>query len=68
MHKIFIDGQSGTTGLRIREYLAARDDLEVLQIAETERKNETAKYELINAADIVVLCLPDEAEIGRAHV
>ena len=61
MHKIFIDGQSGTTGLRIREYLAARQDLEVLQIAETERKNETAKYELINAADVVILCLPDDA-------
>lgn len=61
MHKIFIDGQSGTTGLRINEYLARRDDLEVLHIAEAERKNEAAKYDLVNAADVVILCLPDDA-------
>lgn len=61
MYKIFIDGQSGTTGLRINEYLASRDDLDVLQIAESERKNESAKSDLINAADLVVLCLPDDA-------
>lgn len=61
MYKIFIDGQSGTTGLRIREYLARRDDLEVLQIAEMERKSEAARNELVNQADLVILCLPDDA-------
>ena len=61
MHKIFIDGQSGTTGLRIHEYLAARDDLTLLQIPEADRKNDEAKYEFIRQADVVILCLPDDA-------
>lgn len=61
MHKIFIDGQSGTTGLRINEYLADRRDLELLKIDDADRKDEAAKSALINAADVVILCLPDDA-------
>lgn len=63
MHKIFIDGQSGTTGLKIHEYLACRDDIELLRIPEAERKNPAAKHDLINQADLVILCLPDEAAV-----
>lgn len=61
MHKIFIDGQSGTTGLRIHQYLNGRRDLELLEIAEADRKNNDIKLELVNAADLVILCLPDDA-------
>ncbi len=61
MKKIYIDGQSGTTGLRIRERLAERDDVMVLTIPEEHRKDTEARREMLNAADIVFLCLPDAA-------
>ncbi len=61
MKKIYIDGQSGTTGLRIRERLAERDDVTVLTIPEEKRKDLDARRELLNSADIVFLCLPDAA-------
>jgi N-acetyl-gamma-glutamyl-phosphate reductase len=60
-HKVFIDGQAGTTGLEIRDRLALREDLEVLEIDAAERKSAATRAELINAADAVILCLPDEA-------
>ncbi|MDR0996157.1 MAG: N-acetyl-gamma-glutamyl-phosphate reductase [Zoogloeaceae bacterium] len=59
--KIFIDGRHGTTGLKIDARLAVRDDIEILAIDEAERKNPAAKASVINAADIVFLCLPDAA-------
>ncbi|MCB1415733.1 MAG: N-acetyl-gamma-glutamyl-phosphate reductase [Nitratireductor sp.] len=59
--RIFIDGEHGTTGLQIRERLAARDDLEVLSIPHEERRNADFRASLLNAADIVILCLPDDA-------
>ena len=59
--KVFIDGAAGTTGLEIRERLAARDDLELVQLSEAERKNQVARKAALNAADVVILCLPDEA-------
>ncbi len=61
MKKIYIDGQSGTTGLRIRERLSERDDVTVLTIPEDKRKDTEARREMLNAADIVFLCLPDAA-------
>lgn len=60
-HSIFIDGEAGTTGLQIRERLAGRSDLEVLSIDPARRKDADARAELLNAADAVVLCLPDDA-------
>ena len=57
----FVDGQEGTTGLRIHEYLAKRDDVEVLGIAQDKRKDSAERARLLNAADVAFLCLPDAA-------
>jgi len=59
--KIFIDGEAGTTGLQIRERLAARRDLEVLSIDPDQRKDIEARKTLLNRADVAILCLPDAA-------
>jgi len=66
--RIFIDGQAGTTGLRIRDWLAGRDDLELLQIDEAKRKDPAARRDVFAAAELVVLCLPDEAAREAAAV
>jgi N-acetyl-gamma-glutamyl-phosphate reductase len=59
--RIFIDGAAGTTGLEIRERLAGRDGLSLLALSEAERKDAGARKAALNAADLVILCLPDEA-------
>lgn len=59
--KVFIDGAAGTTGLEIRDRLAGRTDIQLLTIAEERRKDPAARAEALNAADAVVLCLPDDA-------
>ena len=60
-HRVFVDGQEGTTGLRIHEYLAQRDDVEVLRIAAERRKDAAERARLLNTADVAFLCLPDAA-------
>ncbi len=57
----FIDGEHGTTGLQIRTRLADRRDLELLSIPEAERRNEKMREDMLNSADIAILCLPDDA-------
>ena len=63
MKKIFIDGSAGTTGLRIFDRLAERDDVEIIKLSEEIRKDPTARKEALNSADIAFLCLPDAAAI-----
>ena len=55
MKKIYIDGQAGTTGLRIRERLAERDDVTVLTLPEDKRKDTEARRAMLNSADMVFL-------------
>lgn len=64
--RVFVDGQEGTTGLRIHEILAGREDLELLQIDPAARKDPAARARLLNAADVAFLCLPDAAAIEAA--
>lgn len=59
--KIYIDGEAGTTGLQIRDRLAARDDIELLTIDPAKRKDQDERKRLLNAADVAILCLPDDA-------
>ena len=59
-HTLFIDGEAGTTGLEIRERLEARGDLELILLGDRRRDVE-ARHEALNAADAVILCLPDDA-------
>jgi len=59
--RVTVDGHAGTTGLRIREWLEGRGDLEVLTLPEERRKDAEARRELMAAADAAVLCLPDDA-------
>jgi N-acetyl-gamma-glutamyl-phosphate reductase len=61
MTTVFIDGEAGTTGLQIRERLAARSDVSLLTIDADKRKDDAARREMLNAADIAILCLPDAA-------
>ena len=59
--KVFIDGKEGTTGLKIFERFAKRDDLEILLIDEDKRKDSSERARLINSSDFTFLCLPDAA-------
>ena len=59
--RVFIDGQAGTTGLRIRELLADRPDLDLVEIPADRRKDPEARRELLGSVDVAILCLPDDA-------
>ena len=59
--KLYIDGQAGTTALRIRDWLAERDDIEVVVLPEALRKEPSARRQALQSADIALLCLPDDA-------
>lgn len=61
--RVYIDGSAGTTGLRIRERLAARADIELLEIPEEKRRDPAARGERMNASDITFFCLPDAAAV-----
>lgn len=61
MVKVYIDGQEGTTGLKIMERFRDRNDIEIIRIAEDKRKDPAERARMINSADYVFLCLPDEA-------
>ena len=61
--KVYIDGSEGTTGLRINERFADRDDIEILKIDSELRKDPDERRKFINASDITFLCLPDAAAI-----
>jgi N-acetyl-gamma-glutamyl-phosphate reductase len=59
--RVYVDGQEGTTGLRINEYLARRGDIDLLRIDPDKRKDPAERARLLNAADVAFLCLPDAA-------
>ena len=61
MYKVYIDGQAGTTGLQLRQKLQNHKDVEILLISEALRKDEAERKRLMNEADVVFLCLPDDA-------
>ena len=61
--KVFIDGSEGTTGLRIYERFALRNDVELLRIDPDKRKDPAERAKLINSSEITFLCLPDAASI-----
>ena len=61
MIKVFIDGSQGTTGLRLKDRLMERKDIELLTISEEERKSLPARAQKVAEADVAFLCLPDAA-------
>lgn len=68
MKKVFIDGSAGTTGLRIRDRLAQRDDIKLIELPEEKRKDTQARRKALNSSDISFLCLPDAAAIEAAEL
>jgi len=63
MATVFIDGQVGTTGIEISERLSSRSDIELISLANDERKSPSARTRLLQQADVAILCLPDDAAV-----
>jgi len=61
MPKVFIDGEAGTTGLQILDRLQGRSDIELIRLDDARRKDDAARREALNGADVAILCLPDQA-------
>ena len=68
MTKIYIDGQEGTTGLKILERFKGRNDIELLRIDENKRKDNDERRRMINSSDFTFLCLPDAAAMESASL
>ncbi|HCJ91491.1 MAG TPA: N-acetyl-gamma-glutamyl-phosphate reductase, partial [Acidaminococcaceae bacterium] len=68
MTKVFIDGSSGTTGLRIYERISARPDIEQIHLDEAVRKDPAARRDAIARADVAFLCLPDVAAVEAVQL
>ncbi len=66
--KIFVDGEHGTTGLQIIQRLEARDDIELLSIPHEQRRDASIREDLLNEADVAILCLPDDASREAAQM
>ena len=60
IHTVFIDGEAGTTGLKIRERLQGRDEIKVIELSKKNRKIIEARAEALNSVDVAILCLPEE--------
>jgi len=63
MTKVFIDGSTGTTGLRIADRMARRSDISLIRLSEERRKDDNARRDALNSADVAFLCLPDKASM-----
>ena len=68
MTKVFIDGSAGTTGLRIADRLAQRQDISLITLPEELRKDASARKDALYSADIAFLCLPDAAAVEAAQL
>ncbi len=66
--KVFIDGEVGTTGLQIKSRLEGRSDIELLSLPEETRKDAGARAEMLNSADVAILCLPDDAAVDAVSM
>jgi N-acetyl-gamma-glutamyl-phosphate reductase len=60
---VFVDGNAGTIGLRIRELLATRSDISLLDIPFEQRKDRLTRRRFLNECNIAILCLPDDAAV-----
>ena len=68
MYNVFIDGSAGTTGLKIVNRLSNREDINLIKLSEELRKDEKARKEALNSADVAFLCLPDQAAIDAVKL